>query len=115
MLSRNSLRLHRHQRIHAKIQGTTEIPRISIFLSSKQIYAQMIDDVKGHTLVSASSYDIEKKSAANQELALEVGKLLAEKAKAKKITKAVFDRSGYKYHGKVKALAEGARASGLHF
>lgn len=115
MVSRNSLRLHRHKRIRAKVQGTIENPRVSIFLSSKHIYAQLIDDANGHTIVAATDYEIEKKKAVNQELALEVGKLLAEKAKAKKIINVVFDRSGYKYHGKVKALAEGARASGLHF
>ena len=115
MLSRNSLRLHRHKRIRAKIEGTTEIPRVSIFLSSKHIYAQLIDDANGHTIISASDYELGEKTAANQQTAIEVGKLLAEKAKTKKITNVVFDRSGYKYHGKVKALAEGARESGLHF
>ena len=89
MVSRNSLRLHRHQRIRAKIQGTIKNPRISIFLSSKHIYAQLIDDEKGNTIIAASDYEIDKKHTANQEIALEVGKLLAKKAKTKKITQAV--------------------------
>lgn len=115
MLSRNQVRQHRHKRIRAKLQGTPETPRISVFLSLNHIYAQLIDDTKGHTLVSASDYEIDDKKAKPQELAGMVGKLLAEKAKAKKIKTVVFDRSGYQYHGKVKALAEGARENGLQF
>lgn len=115
MISRNNLRLHRHNRIRAKIQGTALVPRVSVFISLNHIYTQLIDDVKGITLVSTSDYKIENKKATPTELAFETGKLLAEKAKEKKIKTVVFDRSGYQYHGKVKALADGARSAGLQF
>lgn len=99
-------RLKRHKRIRAKIKGTAEVPRLCVFRSNKHIYAQLIDDEKGKTLLMAKDV----KSAA-----LNVGKLLAKKAIEKKIKKVVFDRGGYKYHGQVKALAEGAREQGLKF
>ena len=113
--SRNSARLMRHARIRSKISGTSEIPRLSVFRSNKQIYAQIIDDEKKSTLVSASSLDksLKLENGGNIEAAKAVGKLLAEKAKKAKITKVVFDRGGYLYHGRVQALAEAARENGL--
>jgi large subunit ribosomal protein L18 len=101
-------------RIRKKISGTAERPRISVFRSNSQIYAQIIDDAAGKTLVSASS--IELKSKGNKtEIASQVGKSLAEKAKGAGLTNVVFDRSGYLFHGRVKALADGAREGGLNF
>ncbi len=104
----------RHKRIRAKVIGTKEVPRLYIFRSNKHIYAQLIDDDKGKTLISAKDVDIKKK-IKKTELALEVGKLIAKKALEKKIEKVVFDRAGYKYHGRVKSLADGARQGGLKF
>ncbi len=113
--SRNSARLMRHARIRSKISGTSEVPRLSVFRSNKQIYAQIIDDEKKSTLVSASSLDksLKLENGGNVEAAKAVGKLLAEKAKKAKITKVVFDRGGYLYHGRVEALADAARENGL--
>lgn len=108
---RNRIKL----RIRKKITGTTECPRISIFRSNSQIYAQIIDDVTGKTLVSASSLEFGKSKTNKSETASKVGKSLAEKAIAAKIDNVVFDRGGYLYHGRVKALAEGAREGGLKF
>ncbi|MCL5676010.1 MAG: 50S ribosomal protein L18 [Patescibacteria group bacterium] len=107
----------RIRRIRSKVGGTVEKPRISVFRSNKYIYVQMIDDVKGRTLLAVNEKEIEKpaKSQTKTEKARLIGQLLAQKAKAKKITGAVFDRHGYKYHGRVKALAEGARSEGLKF
>lgn len=96
------------------LAGTAEVPRVSVFRSNKSIYAQIIDDNAGHTLVAASSNDL-KKVGSTVSQSKEVGMKLAEKAKAAGIEKVVFDRSGYKYHGRVKALAEGAREGGLKF
>jgi len=101
--------------IRKKISGTAERPRVSLFKSNKSFYAQIIDDLKGHTLVSCSSDEINKGSNVNIELSKELGKKLAEKAVSNGISSVVFDRSGYLYHGKVKALAEGAREGGLKF
>ncbi len=112
MLKKKEKRLRRHKRVRAKISGTAKVPRLCVFRSLKHIYGQLIDDQKGKTLISVSDWEIEKKSKKTS-LAEEVGKLLAKKARGKKITKAVFDRAGYKYHGRVKALAEGARVGGL--
>ena len=100
--------------IRKKIQGTSEIPRVTIFRSNKGIYAQIIDDSKGHTLTSISSQELGKK-AINIEVSKEVGKALAEKASKAGVEKVVFDRNGYLYHGNVKAVAEGAREGGLKF
>ncbi len=117
-----SLRKKRHKRIRGKISGTKERPRLSVFRSSKSIYAQIINDEEGKTIVSAKSSDIKKealkkeKDLKNKEiLAHNVGQLIAEKALKQKIDKVVFDKGGYKYHGRIKALAEGARKSGLKF
>lgn len=109
-------RARRRRRVRGKISGTAQRPRLSVFRSAKHIYAQLIDDVNGVTLASASS--MEKNfdgNGANTEAAKKVGQLLGGKAVAKDITEVVFDRSGFIYHGRVKALAEGARESGLKF
>ncbi len=100
--------------IRRKISGTTECPRISVFRSNKAIYAQVIDDVKGNTLTATSSRELGK-DTLNIEVSKEVGKKLAEKAKAAGVESVVFDRSGYPYHGRIKAFAEGAREGGLKF
>ncbi|HIT18705.1 MAG TPA: 50S ribosomal protein L18 [Candidatus Fimivivens faecavium] len=112
----NKARLKRHARVRNKISGTAERPRLSVFRSEKHIYAQLIDDVKGVTLASASSLekDFEGKGS-DKAAAREIGKRLAQKAAEKGITAVVFDRSGYIYHGRVKELAEGAREGGLSF
>ncbi len=112
----NAARLKRHKRVRAKISGTPEMPRLNVFRSAKNIYAQIIDDVNGVTLVSASSLDKEIEGyGGNVEAATAVGKLVAERAKSKEIENVVFDRGGYLYHGRVAALAEGAREGGLQF
>ena len=105
------------KRIRSRIEGSGERPRLSVFRSNKQIYAQLIDDVTGVTLVSCSSRikDVNSQALSKTELSSHVGKLLAERAKEKGIEKVVFDRGGYKYHGRVKALAEAAREGGLKF
>ena len=115
--SRNSMRLIRHARIRKTIMGTSAIPRLCVFRSNKGIYAQIIDDETKTTLVSASSLDKDLKltNGSNVEAAKVVGKAIAEKATKAKITKVVFDRGGYLYHGRVKALAEAARENGLEF
>ncbi|BCK83642.1 50S ribosomal protein L18 [Dysosmobacter sp. NSJ-60] len=112
----NAQRLKRHKRVRAKISGTPEMPRLNVFRSEANIYAQVIDDVNGVTLVSASSLDKAIDGyGGNIAAATAVGKLVAERAKAKGIENVVFDRGGYLYHGRVKALAEGAREGGLKF
>ena len=109
-------RLKRHKRVRSKISGTPERPRLNVFRSETNIYAQIIDDVNGKTLVSASSLEkgFEGKGS-NCEAAKKVGQTVAERAKAAGITTVVFDRGGYVYHGRVAALAEGAREGGLEF
>ena len=112
----NKARLKRHYRVRNKISGTAERPRLSVFRSSKNIYAQIIDDVAGVTLVSASS--LEKtftEKGSDKAAAHAIGKLVAERAVEKGITTVVFDRSGYLYHGRVQELADGAREAGLKF
>ena len=109
-------RIKRHKRVRAKVSGTPERPRLNVFRSNANIYAQVIDDVNGVTLASASTLDKEFEGAAgNCEAAKKVGLLVAERAKAKGISVVVFDRGGYIYHGRVAALAEGAREGGLQF
>ena len=112
---KNVSRVRRHARVRAKISGTSEAPRLCVYRSNKNIEAQIIDDVKGVTLVSSSSMTLKLENGSNVEAAVKVGKDIAEKALAKKIKKVVFDRSGYIYHGRVKALAEAAREAGLEF
>ncbi len=118
-ISKNEIRERVHVRIRKKMQGTTERPRLSVFRSTAHIYAQVIDDSKGVTIVAASSTekaDGSKKSAGgNIAAAKEIGKRVAERAKENGITKVVFDRGGYIYHGRVKALADAAREAGLEF
>ncbi|MCE2846232.1 MAG: 50S ribosomal protein L18 [Sphingobacteriales bacterium] len=109
-------RIKIRSRIRKTITGTTERPRLSIFRSNKSIYAQVIDDLKGHTIVAASSRESGVNTKSTKiEQATAVGKLLAEKAKAAGVSAVVFDRGGYLYHGRVKALADGAREAGLQF
>ena len=108
MLKKQEKRLRRHKRVRAKIAGSAEVPRLCVFRSHQYIYAQLVDDEKGKTLIAVQG-------KANVDKAKKVGKLIAKKALEKKIEKVVFDRGGYKYHGKVKALAEGAREGGLKF
>lgn len=113
-------RVGRHRRVRAKIKGTKKRPRLCVFRSNQHIYAQLIDDSEGKTLVSVSDFELKKiRRSADKKtktgLAREVGELIAKKAAAKKIEAAVFDRAGCRYHGRVKALAEGAREGGLKF
>jgi len=112
----NAQRIKRHRRVRAKISGTPDRPRLNVFRSEKHIYAQVIDDVKGVTLCSASSLEKDfEGSGSNKEGARKVGKKVAERAVAKDIETVVFDRGGYIYHGRVKELAEAAREGGLKF
>lgn len=119
-------RIRRHKRIRSRIFGTSEVPRLCIFKSINHIYCQLIDDEKGKTILSASDLEIKKsktkktsedKKAVGSKAAIayEVGKLIAEKAKEKKIKKVIFDRGGFTYHGRIKSLADGAREGGLIF
>jgi large subunit ribosomal protein L18 len=117
--SRSEGRARRHLRVRKNLAGTTQRPRLSVFRSVAEIYAQVIDDASGHTLVSASSVDKELrekvKGLKKSEKAKLVGQMVAERAKSKGITAVVFDRGGFKYIGRVKALADGAREGGLQF
>ena len=115
--SKNDVRVRIHERIRHRVHGTEERPRLAVFRSLKHIYAQVIDDRRGHTLAAASSGEKKAPVAKGGNLAgaKEIGKLIAERAKAKGITRVVFDRGGYLYHGRVKALADAARAAGLEF
>jgi large subunit ribosomal protein L18 len=131
MLEKQKKRYRRHKRVRAKIFGTKERPRLCVFRSNKHIYAQLIDDEKGKTLVAAGDYELMKKKKNEKQkissrkkkisetkkaaVAFEVGKLIARKSLEKKIEEVIFDKGGYQYHGRVKALAEGARKGGLKF
>jgi large subunit ribosomal protein L18 len=108
-------RLRRRRRVRAKINGTSERPRLSVFRSNRGIGAQLIDDVAGHTLAAVNWVEADLKSLARMEQAKKAGELLAQRAKEAGVEDCVFDRGGYRYHGKVKALAEGAREGGLKF
>jgi large subunit ribosomal protein L18 len=112
---RNEIRQRIHARIREKLAGTSERPRLNVYRSLNHIYAQVVDDQKGETLVSASSLALKLKSGGNVAAAKEIGKAVAEKAVAKGIKQVVFDRGGYLYHGRVKALADAAREAGLEF
>ena len=114
---KNEERKRRHERIRKKISGAPERPRLCVYRSLKHIYVQIIDDSTGHTLVAASTLDKELKGmyGGNIEAAIAVGKLAAQRALEKGITDVVFDRGGYLYHGRVKALADAARSAGLNF
>ena len=129
MLEKQLKRYRRHRRVRAKIKGTAKIPRLCVFKSAKHIYVQLIDDEKGKTIASANDFQIKKtktqskskseenKMSKNRKIAIayEEGKIIAKKAFEKNIKKVVFDRGGYKYHGRVKAVADGAREEGLKF
>lgn len=110
-----ALRERRKARIRSQVSGTGERPRLSLFRSNEHVYAQVIDDVKGNTVVSISSFEKGSSKRASIEHCKELGKKLGERCLAKKISKIVFDRNGNQYHGRVKAFAEGARESGLQF
>ena len=116
---KNKARLKRHLRVRKKINGTTERPRLSVFRSSKHIYAQIIDDTKGVTLVAASTVEkdllTDDANGGNVEAARLVGETIAKRAKEKGISQIVFDRGGYLYHGRIQALADAAREAGLEF
>jgi len=113
MLVKQDKRIRRHQRIRAKVKGAENVPRLCVFRSNQHIYAQLINDQKGIILESAGDFAL--KIDGKVKKAFEVGQAIAQKALSKKIDKVVFDRGGYKYHGRVKAVADGARAAGLKF
>ncbi|OGI16863.1 MAG: 50S ribosomal protein L18 [Candidatus Moranbacteria bacterium RIFCSPHIGHO2_02_FULL_40_12b] len=114
-MERNKLRLKRKRRIRAKVFGTAQRPRLCVFKSLKIIYAQVIDDERGSTLAAVDSREIKGKAGDKKEIAEKTGAMLAEKCKKIGIQEVVFDRSGYKFHGKIKSLAESAKKGGLKF
>ena len=114
-VKRNEVRRRVHSRIRQKVHGTASRPRLNVYRSLNHIYAQVIDDNQGVTLASASSVTAKLKVGGNLEAAKEIGRLVAEEAKTKGIAKVVFDRGGYLYHGRIKALADAAREAGLDF
>lgn len=118
-MCKQEMRKKRHLRVRKKVNGTAERPRLNVYRSLKHIYAQLIDDKSGCTLVSASTLDLDLRgiltASGNKEAARQVGELLAKRAQEKDIVAVVFDRGGYLYHGRVRALAEGARSQGLKF
>jgi large subunit ribosomal protein L18 len=113
--SKNDIRLRIHKRIRSRVSGTEQRPRLAVFRSVKHIYAQVIDDTKGHTVVAASSAEKSAANGGNIAGAKSVGKAVAERAKEKGVKAVVFDRGGYLYHGRIKALADAAREAGLEF
>ena len=113
--NRNEIRKRIHSRIREKMSGTAERPRLNVFRSLNHIYAQVVDDQKGETLASVSTLGLKLKTGGNVAAAKEIGKAIAEKAKEKGIKKVVFDRGGFLYHGRIKALADAAREGGLEF
>ena len=115
MIKRDSKRIQRHKRLRTKIRGTLDRPRLSIFRSNRHISVQLVDDVAGLTLASTQDTNTTTDGKKPQEVAFVIGEEIAKKAQEKKITKVVFDRAGHRYHGRVKALAEGARKGGLEF
>ena len=115
VLTKEARRLRRRRRVRAKISGTAERPRVSVFRSNRGISAQLIDDIAGRTLAAVNWIEPDLRALQPTERASRVGQLLAERAQAAGVSVAVFDRGGYRYHGKVKALAEGAREAGLSF
>ena len=115
MIEKQQKRIRRHRRVRSKVYGTGNVPRLCVFRSNKHITTQIIDDDKGRTILNASDIELKKFKGNKTELAKKVGELIAKKAKEKTISKIIFDRGGYKYHGRVKALAEGAREGGLKF
>jgi large subunit ribosomal protein L18 len=115
MINRSEIRKRIHVRIRRKLAGTTERPRLSVHRSLNHIYAQVVDDQTGETVASASTIALKSKTGGNIAAAKEIGKAIAEKAKEKGVKQVVFDRGGYLYHGRVKALADAAREAGLEF
>jgi large subunit ribosomal protein L18 len=115
VMSKRQARMRRHRRVRAKVEGTAERPRLVVFRSNRGIFAQLVDDASGRTLAAASWTALAGSSGSKTEQASEVGKALAKAAKAAGIERCVFDRGGYLFHGRVKALAEGAREGGLQF
>ncbi|MHB8636458.1 MAG: 50S ribosomal protein L18 [Fimbriimonadaceae bacterium] len=113
--TRQELRVVRHERLRKRITGTAERPRLAVFRSLKHIYAQLIDDASGTTIAHASTQEKELAAGGNAEGAKKIGIALAERAKAKGVTRVVFDRGGFQYHGQVASLADGAREGGLEF
>lgn len=114
--SRNDARQRRHTRVRKHLRGTEEKPRLVVFRSNRYIYAQVVNDIEGHTLATASSQETDMRSKAlNQDTASQVGSLVGSRAKDAGVSTVVFDRGGYKYHGRVKALADAAREAGLEF
>jgi large subunit ribosomal protein L18 len=113
--TRDAKRLRRRRRVRAKVRGTAERPRLAVFRSNKGVQAQLIDDVAGHTLAAVNWTEKELRELARMEQAARAGALLAERAKGAGVESVVFDRGGYRYHGRVKALADGAREAGLRF
>ncbi len=117
-ISKNNKRLKVHNRIRTKLMGTAERPRLNVYRSTKHIYVQLIDDMEGKTIAAIGTHEGKKaagKTGGNLAAAKEVGKKIAEAAKAKGVTKVVFDRGGYLYHGRIKAIADAAREAGLQF
>ena len=114
-ITKNDVRQRVHKRIREKLSGTSSRPRLNVYRSLNHIYAQLIDDMDGKTIVSASTREAKIKTGGNLAAAKAVGKQIAEKAKAKGVDKVVFDRGGYLYHGRIKALADAAREAGLKF
>ena len=115
IIRRNETRARRHQRVRRVVSGSPERPRLSVFRSNKGIYAQVIDDLEGRTLVSASSGEVKESGLNKSQMAGKVGELLAGRAREKNIEKVVFDRGSYLFHGRVKAFAEGVRKGGIIF
>lgn len=117
MVTKSESRKRRHFRVRKKISGTADRPRLSVFRSARHIYAQLVDDVQAHTIVAASTMEptLRAKSTGNTDAAKEVGRLLAERARAAGVTTVVFDRGGFQFHGRIAALAQAARESGLEF
>lgn len=115
MLEKQRKRITRHKRVRGKVFGDSQKLRLSVFRSNKHIYAQLINDEKGKTMLSANDKEIKEKVKTRTDMAKEVGKLIAKKALSEKIEKVAFDKGGYLYHGQVKALADGAREGGLKF
>jgi large subunit ribosomal protein L18 len=113
--AKSQMRLRRHRRVRAKVRGTAECPRLAVFRSNRGMTAQLIDDERGHTLAAVTWTDSELRELAPMEQAGRAGAVIAERARAAGIERCVFDRGGYRYHGRVKALAEGAREGGLAF
>jgi large subunit ribosomal protein L18 len=114
MLEKKAKRIIRHKRVRAKVKGSESTPRLCVFRSSAHIYAQLINDATGKTILAVNDVELKGKDKKSDS-AKKIGKMIAEKAVEKKITEVIFDRGGYKYHGRVKALAEGAREGGLKF